>query len=415
MNSTLIPKRQMAVWLVLLAAAGTFSLTMGARQSMGLFLNTLNTHTGLGLASISLAFAFGQLWWGLTQPFAGMVADRVGAGRVLVLGVVLVAVGTALVPFMTTTWGLIFAIGILSAGGAGMAGPAVLMAATTRLIPIEKRGMATGIVNAGGSFGQFVFAPIAQGITAAAGWVVALQSLALFSLLALPAAWVLRGNSKQAAVAGVPAPKSETTREAIARAVRDPSYRLLCAGFFVCGFHVAFIATHLPGVVASCGLPPSLGAWALGTVGLFNIVGSVAMGWAVSFQGGRWRMKSLLSLVYATRAVAVLLFLMAPKTETTFLIFAAVIGVSYLSTVPPTAGLVAKFFGPAHMATLFGLVMLAHQVGGFLGAYLGGKAFEWTGSYNWMWYADIVLAVGAALIHLPIRETSVVRPVAVAN
>lgn len=414
MNSPLIPKRQMAVWLVLLAAAGTFSLTMGARQSMGLFLNTLNTHTGLGLASISLAFAFGQLWWGLTQPFAGMVADRVGAGRVLVLGVVLVAVGTALVPFMTTTWGLIFAIGILSAGGAGMAGPAVLMAATTRLIPIEKRGMATGIVNAGGSFGQFVFAPIAQGITAAAGWVVALQSLALFSLLALPAAWVLRGNSRHVGPVNAGAPKSETTREAIARAVRDPSYRLLCAGFFVCGFHVAFIATHLPGVVASCGLPPALGAWALGTVGLFNIVGSVAMGWAVSFQGGRWRMKSLLSLVYATRAVAVLLFLIAPKTETTFLIFAAVIGVSYLSTVPPTAGLVAKFFGPAHMATLFGLVMLSHQIGGFLGAYLGGKAFEWTGSYNWMWYADIVLAVGAALIHLPIREASKPRPVAAA-
>ncbi|MEO8153492.1 MAG: MFS transporter [Rhizobacter sp.] len=415
MNSPLRPKRQMAVWLVLLAAAGTFSLTMGARQSMGLFLNTLNTHTGLGLASISLAFAFGQLWWGLTQPFAGMVADRIGAGRVLVLGIVLIAVGTALVPFMTTTGGLIFAIGVLSAGGAGMAGPAVLMAATTRLVPAEKRGMASGIVNAGGSFGQFLFAPLAQGITMVAGWAVALQSLAAITLLALPAAWVLRGNARQAGAASASAPKSETTREAIARAVRDPSYRLLCAGFFVCGFHVAFIATHLPGVVAACGLPPALGAWALGTVGLFNIVGSVAMGWAVSFQGGRWRMKSLLSLVYATRAVAVLAFLLAPKTEATLLIFAAVIGVSYLSTVPPTAGLVAKFFGPTHMATLFGVVMLAHQLGGFLGAYFGGKSFEWTGSYNWMWYADIVLAIGAALIHLPIREAAVVRPVAAAN
>ncbi|MBC7956402.1 MAG: MFS transporter [Cytophagales bacterium] len=413
-NSPLMPKRQMAVWLVLLAAAGTFSLTMGARQSMGLFLNTLNTQTGLGLASISLAFAFGQLWWGLTQPFAGMVADRIGAGRVLVLGIFLIAIGTALVPFMTTTGGLIFAIGVLSAGGAGMAGPAVLMAATTRLVPVEKRGMASGIVNAGGSFGQFLFAPLAQGITAVAGWAVALQSLAVITLLALPAAWVLRGNAKQLGVATPNAPKAETTREAIARAVRDPSYRLLCGGFFVCGFHVAFIATHLPGVVASCGLPPALGAWALGTVGLFNIVGSVAMGWAVSFQGGRWRMKSLLSLVYATRAVAVLAFLLAPKTEVTFLIFAAVIGVSYLSTVPPTAGLVAKFFGPAHMATLFGLVMLAHQLGGFLGAYFGGKAFEWTGNYNWMWYADIVLAVGAALIHMPIREAKAIRPIAAA-
>lgn len=405
-------QRRLALWIVLLAAAGTFSLTMGARQSMGLFLNTLNTHTGLGIASISLAFAFGQLWWGLTQPFAGMVADRVGAGRVLVAGVVLIAIGTALVPFMTTTAGLILAIGVLSAGGAGMAGPAVLMAATTRLVPPEKRGMASGIVNAGGSFGQFLFAPLAQAITAAASWVVALQSLAFLTLLALPAAWVLRGTAQQAAAAAGATPvKKETTREAIGRAVRDPSYRMLCAGFFVCGFHVAFIATHLPGVVASCQLPAALGAWALGIIGLFNIVGSVAMGWAVSFQGGRWRMKSLLSLVYATRAVAVLVFLVAPKTEFTLLVFAAVIGVTYLSTVPPTAGLVAKFFGPAHMATLFGLVMLAHQIGGFLGAYFGGKSFEWTGSYNWMWYADIVLAVGAALIHLPIREAPAVAAV----
>ena len=401
--------RRLAVWLVLLAAAGTFSLTMGARQSMGLFLSTLNTHTGLGLASISLAFAFGQLWWGLTQPFAGMVADRVGAGRVLVVGVLLIAVGTAMVPFMTTTAGLILAIGVLAAGGAGMAGPAVLMAATTRLVPIEKRGMATGIVNAGGSFGQFLFAPLAQAITTAASWVVALQSLAFITLLALPAAWVLRGSAKQAAAASPSTAKRETTREAVGRALRDPSYRMLSAGFFVCGFHVAFIATHLPGVVASCQLPPAVGAWALGTIGLFNIVGSVAMGWAVSFQGGRWRMKSLLSLVYATRALAVLVFLFAPKTEFTLLVFAAVIGVTYLSTVPPTAGLVAKLFGPAHMATLFGLVMLAHQLGGFLGAYFGGKAFEWTGSYNWMWYADIVLAVGAALVHLPIREASAPR------
>ena len=405
MNDTTVKR---GVGLVLLAAAGTFALTMGARQSMGLFLSSINSSTGLGLASISLAFAFGQLWWGLTQPFAGMVADRVGAGRVLVTGVVLVAIGTALVPFMTTTAGLIFAIGVLAAGGAGMAGPSVLMAATTRLVPAEKRGMATGIVNSGGSFGQFLFAPIAQGITVVAGWAVALQSLALLTLLALPLAWVLRGNSTRPAAAmgaAISAPP-ETTRAAVRRALGDRSFQLLSLGFFVCGFHVAFIATHLPGVVASCQLPPAVGAWALATVGLFNIVGSFGMGWAISFQGGRWRMKSLLSLVYAARAVAVLVFLLAPKTQTNVLIFAAVIGFTYLSTVPPTAGLVAKFFGPAHMGTLFGLVMLAHQVGGFLGAYLGGKAFQWNGNYDWMWYADIVLAVGAALINLPIREAA---------
>ena len=423
MSEGMTSKHRAGIALVLLAAAGTFALTMGARQSMGLFVSTLNTSTGLGIASISLAFAFGQLWWGLTQPFAGIVADRIGAGRVLFAGVLLVALGTALVPFMTTTLGLILAIGVLAAGGAGMAGPSVLMGATMRLIPVEKRGIATGIVNAGGSFGQFVFAPIAQGVTAAAGWVASLQTLAAIALLALPAAWVLRGNSAHAAATAAPAApnagaaasmradaKPETTRGAVARAIADPSYRLLCAGFFVCGFHVAFIATHLPGVVAACQLPPAVGAWSLAVIGLFNIVGSFAMGWAV----GRWRMKSLLALVYLTRAVAVLLFIVAPKTEAVMLTFAAVIGLSYLSTVPPTAGLVAKMFGTAHMGMLFGVVMLAHQIGGFLGAYMGGKAFEWTGSYDWMWYADIVLAVGAALVNLPIREARLAPRVAAA-
>jgi len=402
-----LQRSPIAFWLVLLAAGGVFAVTMGARQSMGLFLSVLNSTTGLGLASISLAFGVGQLWWGLTQPVAGIVADRYGAGRVVLGGLVLVCIGTALVPLMTTTLGLVIAIGVLAAGGAGFAGPSVLLSATARLTPPARRGIASGIVNAGGSFGQFVFVPIAQGITALAGWAIAIQSMAAIVLLALPAAWVLRGSSAHAQAASASATaapaRAETTREAIRRALRTPGYLLLATGFFVCGFHVAFIATHLPGVVAACQLPPAVGAWALAIVGLFNIVGSFAIGWAV----GRWRMKSLLSLIYAARGVAVLCFLLAPKTEAVVLVFAAFIGLTYLSTVPPTAGLVAKFFGTAHMATLFGFVMLSHQIGGFLGAWLGGKAFEWTGSYNWMWYADIVLAAGAALIHLPIREAVV--------
>ncbi len=314
-----------ALWLVLLAAAGMFALTMGTRQTMGLFQGPLNTATGLGIGSISLAFAFGQLWWGLTQPFAGAVADRIGTGRVLLLGCALVALGTFITPYMTTTVGLIV-------------------------------------------------------------------------LLALPAALVLKGNSAQAAAPG--GQKNLTVRKALREALQLPSFWLLAGGFFVCGFHVAFLATHLPGVVASCGLSPQVAAWALALLGLFNIVGSVGIGWAV----GRWRMKSLLSLIYAVRGLAVLLFVLAPKTEFVLLAFAAVMGVTFLSTVPPTAGLVAKFFGPANMAMLFGVVMLTHQVGGFLGAWLGGKVFEANGNYNWIWYIDIVLAVGAALIHLPIRE-----------
>lgn len=394
--------RQWPLWAVLLAGAGVFALTMGTRQSMGLFLSSLNTATGLGVGSISLAFAFGQLWWGLTQPFAGAIADKVGTGRVLLLGVLLVAIGTFITPYMTSTVGLIFAIGMLAAGGAGMAGPAVLMSATARLITADKRGIATGVVNAGGSFGQFVMAPIAGALMLALGWGNAMQVLGLIVLVTLPAAFVLKGNALHAAPAGH---KPVGTREAIRAALRERSFLLLAAGFFVCGFHVAFLATHLPGVIASCGLPVQFGAWSLALLGLFNIVGSVAMGWAV----GRWRMKSLLSLVYAARAVAVLLFLLAPKTGPVVLVFAAVMGLTFLSTVPPTAGLVAKFFGLGNMATLFGVVMLSHQIGGFLGAWLGGKVFEATGNFDWIWYVDIVLAVGAALVNLPIREARVVR------
>ena len=390
------------VWLVLLAAAGAFALTMGVRQTMGLYLSPLNSATGLGMANISLAFAFGQLWWGLTQPFAGAMADRVGTGRTILVGVLLVALGTIITPLMTSTLGLILAVGVLAAGGAGMAGPSVLMAGASRLVPPERRGMATGIVNAGGSFGQFVMAPVAIALTGALGWAASMQWLGVLLLLALPAAWVLRGNSLGMAGAGAAQP-ALTARQAIAQALGTPSYRYLCAGFFVCGFHVAFLATHLPGVIASCGLPPEVGGWALAVIGLFNIVGSLAMGWAV----GRWRMKSLLSLVYATRGLAVLVFLLAPKTTAVVLIFSAVMGVSFLSTVPPTAGLVAKMFGPANMAMLFGIVMLAHQVGGFLGAYLGGTVFQSTGSYDLIWWIDIALAVGAALVNLPIREAPV--------
>lgn len=396
--------RQWSVWLVLLAAASTFALTMGSRQSMGLFVSPLNSATHLGLAQISLAFAFGQLWWGLTQPFAGAMADRIGAGRVLLAGVLLVALGSFITPYMTSTPGLIFSVGVLSAGGAGMAGPAVLMGATARLIPERYRGMATGIVNAGGSAGQFLITPLAGALMVGLGWGNALQVLGGLVLLALPAIFVLKGKpqavvaARDSAVSG--ASENPGSRAVIAQALANRSYVLLCVGFFVCGFHVAFLGTHLPGVIESCGLPVQFGAWALAMLGLFNIVGSLAMGWAV----GRWRMKSLLSLVYATRALAVLVFMLVPKTGAVALVFAAVMGLTFLSTVPPTVGLVAKFFGTRHMAMLFGLVMLVHQIGGFLGAWLGGKVFEAMGNFDIVWIIDILLAVAAALIHLPIRE-----------
>jgi predicted MFS family arabinose efflux permease len=240
--------------------------------------------------------------------------------------------------------------------------------------------------------------------------VQATQVMGLLVLLCLPAAFILKGAPAAAAPSAAGSTPKPSTTTAVKTALADRSFRLLAAGFFVCGFHVAFLATHLPGIVASCGLPLQYSAWALAVLGLFNIVGSLGIGWAV----GRWRMKSLLSLIYATRALAVLLFLLAPKTGPVVLLFAAVMGVTFLSTVPPTAGLVAKFFGVGHMATLFGVVMLTHQVGGFLGAWLGGQVFQTTGSFDIVWMVDIALAVAAALLHLPIREAPMVRATAVA-
>ena len=241
------------------------------------------------------------------------------------------------------------------------------------------------------------------------GWVGAITALGVMALAVAPLARVLRGRP-EATVTSHDVRSQDSMRQAVRDAWADPSFIYLAAGFFVCGFHVAFIATHLPGMVAHCGLPPEVGAWSLSLIGLFNIAGSFAAGSAIA----RWRMKSVLSLLYASRAIAVLTFLVAPKTTATFMVFSVVIGFTYLATVPPTVGLVAKLHGMRFLATLFGIVMLSHQVGGFLGAWLGGTLFERTGSYDSMWLIDIALAISAALIHLPIKEAPRLRPVLVA-
>ena len=391
--------------VVIVAAGLVFAVMMGVRQSMSLFIGNINTTTGLGLAAISLAFAWAQLMWGVTQPVAGAMADKYGSGRVIAGGAALVCLGTVLTPYASSTTMLIVLIGVISAGGAGMAGMGVLMSAVGRVVPAARRGMANGIVNAGGSFGQFAIIPAAQLVSGGIGWIGAVTAVGILALAAAPLAWLLRGRPASGDGAGA---GPQSLGQAIHVAGRDRNYLLLTTGFFVCGFHVAFIGVHLPGVVASCQLPAEVGAWSLSMVGLFNIVGSFASGWAI----GRWRMKTVLSCLYAARAVAVLAFLAAPKTTTTFLVFSMVIGLTYLATIPPTIGLVAKLHGMRFLATLFGIAMLSHQLGGFSGAWLGGRVFEATGSYNWVWYVDVVLAIGAALIHLPIREAAPVRAVA---
>ena len=388
-------------WLVTLVAAAILMVTMGARQSQGLFVAPLNASTGLGIVSISLAMAIGQFVWGAVQPFAGAIADRHGPARVLAAGLLLLAIGTALTPFMHTSWGLILSLGILSAAGSGAGSFSVLIGASAQRLPPQKRGMATGIINAGGSFGQFVFAPLIQKLLLVFGWMGAMVSLALMVLGTLPLTAVLRHKPVMAPVHFGPEDKGAWA--AVVQALGDRSYLLLHAGFFTCGFHIAFLVTHLPGEVTLCGLPPQVASWSLAIIGLANIAGSLFAGWCVQ----RYRSKFFLFWMYGLRAVMIVLYLLAPKGALTFYVFAMSLGFTWLATVPPTAGLVGKLFGVRYLATLFGLTLLSHQVGAFFGAWLGGLAITRMGSYQWMWYADIALATAAALVNLPIREAPV--------
>jgi MFS family permease len=397
-------------WILPLAAAAILLVTTGGRQTIGLFVAPLDQATGFGIVSISLAIAIGQFTWGFSQPFFGALADRFGPGRVIVFGGLMLALGTALVPFVHSEWQLIAVLGVISAFGAGAGSFSILIGSVLQRLPPERRSLAAGFVNAGGSLGQFVFAPIVQAIISGFGWVTAMLAVAGASLITLPLAWPLRRRDGIHFATGVGAVPMTTLRAQLRIAVAEPSYWLLHLGFFTCGFHVAFLVTHLPGEVRLCGLPASISANSLAIIGLANVAGSLGSGWL----GTRYRMKHLLFWLYLSRAVAVLLYLMAPKTEFTFYVFAAVLGVTWLSTVPPTAGLVGKLFGVQYLATLFGLTLLSHQIGGFYGAWLGGLAIANFGDYGWMWYADALLATMAALSNLPIREARVVRAPAIA-
>lgn len=398
------PAKAPSAWLIMLSAAAILMITMGARQSTGLFIAPLDASTGLGIVSISFALAVGQFMWGLAQPIFGAIADKKGSYAVLVFGAFLLAAGLALTPLATSEWSLMLTMGILSAAGAGAGSFSILIGATAQQLPENRRAFAGGFINAGGSFGQFVFAPLLQAIIGAFGWISAILTMAATTLLTIPLAYGLtRGEAGHQAKAAVPA--GGLTQQ-VKTALCNPSYLYLHAGFFTCGFHVAFLVTHLPGEVALCGHAPSVSAVSLGLIGLFNIAGSLLAG----ALGTRYRMKYILAVMYASRAVMIGMYLLAPKTPLTFYVFAAGLGFTWLATVPPTAGIVGKLFGTRYLATLFGLTLLTHQVGGFLGAWLGGLTMAHDGNYLWMWYADIALALFAALINLPIREPKLVKP-----
>ncbi|HPP96479.1 MAG: MFS transporter [Ottowia sp.] len=388
---------------VTLAAAGILMVTMGTRQSLGLFLSPINTSTGLGMASISFAMAVAQFTWGAIQPLAGAAADRWGPRPVLIAGIVLLALGNALTPLMGSSWGLIFSLGLLAAFGSGAGSFSVLIGAAAQRLPTDARGAASGVINAGGSLGQFVFAPLAQQLIQVQGWMGAMYSLAVITLLALPLVGALtRGAPAAHAAASAP---DAGLRATLRQALRDRSYLLLHAGFFTCGFHIAFLVTHLPTEVDLCGLPASVASWSLALIGLSNIVGSLWVGHLV----GRHRSKMILAIMYGSRALLVLAYLAMPREPWVFYLFAIGLGLTWLATVPPTAGLVGKLFGVRYLGTLFGLTLLSHQIGGFLGAWLGGLAITRLGDYTWMWWADIALAALAAVLNLPIREARV-RP-----
>jgi MFS family permease len=392
------------------AAAAILMITMGMRQSLGLFIAPIIDSTHVGYASMSFAMAIGQLMWGIAQPAFGALADRHGAHRVLLAGASMLAVGTALTPFATNEFGFIVTLGVLTAGGAGAGSFAVLIGVVAQRVPAERRSFASGFVNAGGSLGQFVFAPLNQALIATIGWMGAMWAMAVAALGTIPLARpLLRGAAPAQAAPGAAAgPPPMTMREQLRIASRDKSYWCLHAGFFTCGFHISFLVTHLPGEVNLCALPASVAASSIAIIGLANVAGSLMAGWA----GGVMRMKWLLFGMYFSRAVAVLIYLAAPKTPATFYVFAAVLGFTWLATVPPTAGLIGKLFGVRYLATLFGLATLTHQVGGFLGASLGGIAMAKFGDFSWMWYADAALALVAAFVNLPIKEAPLKRPVA---
>jgi len=393
------PQAQKNHRVLVLAAAGILLLTMGVRQSLGLFVLPIVTATGVSLVSVSFALAIGQFVWGAAQPLFGAVADHYGTYRVLVFGAILLAAGGALATLSSSGAGFTVTLGILLAAGTAAGSFAILVGSTHSLSP-SARSVAAGIINAGGSLGQLMFAPLIQFLIKGAGWRAGMLGVSIVALMTVPIAWLFREKPQAPHTVGPMSTTSRGLREQLRVAVRDPSYLYLNAGFFTCGFHIAFLVTHLPGNLALCGLSATVAANSLALIGGFNVAGSLFVGWL----GRQYRMKSILAWLYASRAAVVVCYLWMPKTALNVYLIAGALGFSWLATVPPTAGLVGKLFGTRYLTTLFGLTLLSHQIGGFLGAWLGGVAMARLGSYDWVWYADIVLALAAALINLPIKE-----------
>jgi len=387
--------------VVLLAGGIILTLAMGIRGGFGLFLQPISSDLGWGRETFALAIAIQNLVWGATQPFTGMVADRFGSARVVIGGCILYVLGLLLMSTATAPWLFVLTAGVLI--GTGLSGVtfSVITGVLGRRYPPEKRSMALGIAAAAGSFGQFAILPLTQWLLSNWGWHMALIALAGVALLIAPLAAALV-EKREAHVHAF----KQSAGQAIHEAVGHRGYVLLTLGFFVCGFQVVFVAIHLPAYLADKGMPANVAVMALAIVGLANIVGTYVAGWL----GGRMSKKRILSFIYFARAVVFAVFFWAPLSAAGVYIFAMTLGLLWLSTVPVTNGMVAQIFGVRYLAMLSGLTFFSHQIGSFLGAWLGGKLFDVTGSYDIVWYLSMALGVVAGLLNLPIDEQPIKRP-----
>jgi len=382
-------------------------ISFGPRSALGFFLTPMSQEHHWGRDVFSMALAIQNLMWGIGQPFAGGLADRFGANRVLIAGTLLYAAGLALMAHATTGGMLDISAGLLIGFGLSGSSFTIVLGAFGRLLPPEWRSLAFGLGTAAGSFGQFLYSPVAVALIDRFGWQSALVTFAAVTLIVVPLAVAMATPRVETPVVQQP---KQSFREAISEAFAHRSYVLLVIGFFTCGFQLAFTTVHLPAYLVDRGLSAEVGGWTLATIGLFNIVGSVASG----YLGARMPKRHILSIIYFARALSILVFVTLPPSTTATLIYGAVTGLLWLSTVPPTSGLVATMFGTRWLAMLFGFAFFSHQVGGFLGVWLGGVVYDYVGSYNPVWYLSVFFGVMSAIINLPIVEQPVARTAAAA-
>ncbi|MFK7854252.1 MAG: MFS transporter [Granulosicoccus sp.] len=394
-----------SIWrtpLVVIVAGCLIAMVgFGARSALGLFLEPMTLERGWPRETFGVALALQNLFWGLGLPLAGALSDKLGASRVIMVGAVVYAVGLYLMGIVETASMLYISAGVLSGLGIAFSAFSLALAAMVKVVGPDKRTIVLGLGTAAGSFGQVVFSPLSQIYIQTVGWSTTLTLLSLIALCMIPLAFMLpSGTNNKVAVA-----VDQSLRDALLEAFAHRGFVLLTIGFFVCGFHVAFITVHFPAYVRDLGLDPAIGAWSISLIGLFNIAGSFLAG----IVGQRFSMKMSLSSIYALRALLIFALLMAPKTPFVILCFAAVMGILWLATVPLTTGIIAQVFGIRYMATLFGVVFLSHQIGSFIGVWLGGVLYDRTGNYDGMWWAGVVLGLVAAAIHLPINEKPLQR------